>query len=51
MTELQELNQLKDVFLQAVSHDLRTSLFGMSMISNNLYKSAGETVTLSSSLT
>ena len=47
MTELQELNQLKDVFLQAVSHDLRTSLLGMSMVLNNLYKSSGETITLS----
>ncbi len=47
MTELQELNHLKDVFLQAVSHDLRTSLLGMSMVLNNLYNSSGETVTLS----
>ncbi|MEW6494124.1 MAG: MASE1 domain-containing protein [Cyanobacteriota bacterium] len=47
MTELQELNHLKDVFLQAVSHDLRTSLLGMSMVFNNLYNSAGDTVTLS----
>ncbi len=47
MTELQEFNQLKDVFLQAVSHDLRTSLLGMSMVFNNLYKSAGDTATLS----
>lgn len=47
MTELQELNQLKDVFLQAVSHDLRTSLLGMSMVLNNLFKSPGDKVTLS----
>jgi signal transduction histidine kinase/integral membrane sensor domain MASE1 len=47
MTELQELNQLKDVFLQAVSHDLRTSLLGMSMVLNNLYQSAAAPVTLS----
>lgn len=47
MAELQELNHLKDVFLQAVSHDLRTSLLGMSMVFNNLYQSPGETVTLS----
>ncbi|HEY9607335.1 MAG TPA: MASE1 domain-containing protein [Allocoleopsis sp.] len=47
MAELQELNHLKDVFLQAVSHDLRTSLLGMSMVFNNLYRSAEETVTLS----
>jgi signal transduction histidine kinase/integral membrane sensor domain MASE1 len=47
MAELQELNQLKDVFLQAVSHDLRTSLLGMSMVLNNLYQSSETTVTLS----
>ncbi len=47
MTELQELNELKDVFLQAVSHDLRTSLLGMSMVFNNLSKSTEATVTLS----
>jgi PAS domain S-box-containing protein len=50
MTELQELNHLKDVFLQAVSHDLRTSLLGMSMVLKNLHQSAGETVTLTCSL-
>lgn len=47
MTELQELNYLKDVFLQAVSHDSRTSLLGMSMVFNNLYHSSGEMVSLS----
>jgi signal transduction histidine kinase len=46
MTELQELNQLKDVYLQAVSHDLRTGLLGMSMVLNNLSQSSSE-VTLS----
>jgi signal transduction histidine kinase/integral membrane sensor domain MASE1 len=50
MTELQELNHLKDVFLQAVSHDLRTSLLGMSMVLKNLHQSAGETVTITRSL-
>lgn len=47
MAELQELNHLKDVFLQAVSHDLRTSLLGMSMVLNNLNQSSGDAVTLS----
>jgi signal transduction histidine kinase len=46
MSELQELNHLKDVFLQAVSHDLRTSLLGMSMVLKNLNQSSGD-VTLS----
>lgn len=47
MNELQELNQLKDVFLQAVSHDLRTSLLGMSMVLKSLHQSSGDTATLS----
>jgi PAS domain S-box-containing protein len=34
--ELCELNQLKDVFLQAVSHDLRNPVTGMLMVLNNL---------------
>ncbi|HAA27225.1 MAG TPA: histidine kinase, partial [Cyanobacteria bacterium UBA8553] len=47
MNELQELNQLKDVFLQGVSHDLRTSLLGMSMVLKTLHQSPGDTATLS----
>ncbi|MEW6491073.1 MAG: GAF domain-containing protein, partial [Cyanobacteriota bacterium] len=35
-TELQELHQLKDVFLHAVSHDLRTPVLGWLMVLNNL---------------
>jgi PAS domain S-box-containing protein len=34
--ELQELNQLKDVFLQAVSHDLRNPVTGTLMVLRNL---------------
>lgn len=37
--ELQELNQLKDVFLQAVSHDLRNPVTGMLMVLRNLLNS------------
>jgi PAS domain S-box-containing protein len=36
MQELQELNHLKDVFLHAVSHDLRTPLMGTLLVLNNL---------------
>jgi PAS domain S-box-containing protein len=35
-TELQELHQLKEVFLHAVSHDLRTPVLGWLMVLNNL---------------
>ncbi|HEY9747327.1 MAG TPA: PAS domain S-box protein, partial [Allocoleopsis sp.] len=34
--ELQELHRLKDVFLHAVSHDLRTPVLGWLMVLNNL---------------
>jgi PAS domain S-box-containing protein len=37
--ELQELNQLKDVFLQAVSHDLRNPVTGTLMVLRNLLNS------------
>ncbi len=36
MRELQELNHLKDVFLHAVSHDLRTPVMGTLMVLNHL---------------
>lgn len=34
--ELQELHRLKDIFLHAVSHDLRTPVLGWLMVLNNL---------------
>jgi len=36
MQELQQLNQVKDVLLHAVSHDLKTPIQGMLMVLNNL---------------
>lgn len=39
MQELQEVNRLKDVFLHAVSHDLRTPVMGMLLVLKNLLKS------------
>ncbi|HEY9668501.1 MAG TPA: HAMP domain-containing sensor histidine kinase, partial [Coleofasciculaceae cyanobacterium] len=38
-TELQELHRLKDVFLHAVSHDLRTPVLGWLMVLKNLLES------------
>lgn len=37
-TELQESNRLKDIFLDAVSHDLRTPVLGWLMVLKNLLK-------------
>jgi PAS domain S-box-containing protein len=41
-TELQELHRLKDVFLHAVSHDLRTPVLGWLMVLNNLLNKGNE---------
>lgn len=42
MQELQDLNQLKDVFLHAVSHDLRTPVMGTLLVLNNLLNPPGQ---------
>ncbi|MGB7444117.1 MAG: ATP-binding protein [Coleofasciculaceae cyanobacterium] len=41
MLELQELSRVKDIFLHAVSHDLRTPVLAALMVLNNLLKSDG----------
>jgi signal transduction histidine kinase len=50
MEELQELNQLKDEFLNAFSHDLRTPVMGMSLVINNLLSQLGEAIPVSRSI-
>jgi signal transduction histidine kinase len=50
MQELKELNELKDEFLHAVSHDLRTPIMGMSLVVNNLLNKSGETIPISRSI-
>jgi PAS domain S-box-containing protein len=42
MQELQELNQIKDLFLHAVTHDLRTPVMGWLMVLKNLLSNDGE---------
>lgn len=47
MEELQELNELKDEFLNAFSHDLRTPVMGISLVINNLLNQPGDTISVS----
>ncbi|MDJ0507889.1 MAG: MASE1 domain-containing protein [Crocosphaera sp.] len=47
ITEVQELHDMKAVFLQAVSHDLRTSIMGLLMLLKNLQNRSGESLVLS----
>jgi PAS domain S-box-containing protein len=42
MQELQELNQIKDLFLHAVTHDLRTPVMGWLMVLKNLLANGNE---------
>ncbi|MBW4653269.1 MAG: PAS domain S-box protein [Kaiparowitsia implicata GSE-PSE-MK54-09C] len=48
--ELQELNDLKDEFLNAFSHDLRTPVMGISLVINNLLNQPGDTIPVSRSI-
>lgn len=46
MKELEELSHLRDVFLHAVSHDLRTTVMGTLLVLKNLQNQQGEMVFL-----
>lgn len=50
ITEVQQLHDMKAVFLQAVSHDLRTSIMGLLMLLKNLQHRPGDSLTLSRSI-
>lgn len=50
MQELQSLNQVKDILLHAVSHDLRTPVQGMLMVLNHLRHKGDETITIPCSM-
>lgn len=46
MQELQHLNQVKDILLHAVTHDLRTPVHGMLMVLNHLRDKGNDTITV-----
>jgi PAS domain S-box-containing protein len=46
MQELEELSQLKDNFLHAVSHDLRTPLMGSLLVLKDLLSHSGDSVAI-----
>ncbi|MGK7878402.1 MAG: MASE1 domain-containing protein [Xenococcaceae cyanobacterium] len=50
MREVQDLYEMKNIFLQAVSHDLRTSIMGLLMILKNLHHRSGDSVSISHSI-
>ena len=50
MQELAASNQLKNAFLDAVSHDLRTTIMGMVMVLKNLLNKPGDSISISRSL-
>jgi signal transduction histidine kinase/integral membrane sensor domain MASE1 len=50
MEELQQYHEMKTVFLQAVSHDLRTSIMGLMMLLKNLQNRGGDNIAISRSI-
>ncbi|MBD2462947.1 PAS domain S-box protein [Oscillatoria sp. FACHB-1407] len=50
MEELQDLNDLKDEFLNAFSHDLKTPVMGISLVLKNLLNQAGDPMPISRSI-
>ncbi|EKQ67725.1 PAS domain S-box [Leptolyngbyaceae cyanobacterium JSC-12] len=50
MVELQELSDLKDEFLHAVSHDLRTPMMGMRLVLQNLQQKSEDPIVISHSV-
>ncbi|GAB4377944.1 MAG: hypothetical protein Kow00121_28780 [Elainellaceae cyanobacterium] len=50
MAELEELNRLRDVFIHAIAHDLRTTVMGTLMVLQNLQNQPGDKISVSRTL-
>jgi signal transduction histidine kinase/integral membrane sensor domain MASE1 len=50
MAELEQINQLRDVLIHAVAHDLRTTVMGTLMVFQSLQKQPGEAISIGRSL-
>ncbi len=50
LAKLEEMNQLQDVFLHAIAHDLRTSVIGTLMLLNNFQQQPGDVITIPRSM-
>jgi len=50
MAELEQLNQLRDVLIHAVAHDLRTTVMGTLMVLQTLQKQSGDAISMGRSL-
>lgn len=50
LTKLQEMNELQDVFLHAIAHDLRTTIMGTLMVLQNFQQQHGDEISISRSV-
>lgn len=50
LAKLEEMNQLQDVFLHAIAHDLRTSIMGTLMILRNFQQNPGDQISIPRSM-
>jgi PAS domain S-box-containing protein len=50
LAKLQEMNELQDVFLHAIAHDLRTTIMGTLLVLRNLQQQPGDEISVSRSV-
>lgn len=50
LAKLEDMNQLQDVFLHAIAHDLRTSVIGTLMLLNNFQQQPGDVISIPRSM-